>query len=253
MEAGFSRVVHTAEWAGRHRFMGDRELRRWERLAAWKAHDACERLRRVSAGLGWAALGFPGGRGAGGGDARLPAEEFSASQCPAAPHWPRGVAHKCGTPGALCRPLAGGRPILLARVGRAMQLVKPERYDEFVNALVSLVHRGLTTHMSNAPGSAEQVRRGQEAAVHRRSSVALGQCRQGRRRGAGPPGLATAMLTTCFSALPPPSPDGGGARLPRRVGHGADAPHGPAQEVCGDHDAALPGAPAALVVVVLLR
>lgn len=42
VEAGFSRVVHSVDWAARHRFMTDRELRRWDRLVAWKAHDASE-------------------------------------------------------------------------------------------------------------------------------------------------------------------------------------------------------------------
>ncbi|EFN59997.1 hypothetical protein CHLNCDRAFT_133154 [Chlorella variabilis] len=91
VEAGVSRVVHTQEWAGRQRFMSDRELRRWERLVAWKAHDA------------------------------------------------------------------SGRPILLARVGRAQQLVKPERYDDFATALLTLVHRGLTTQLSNSNGPGEQM------------------------------------------------------------------------------------------------
>lgn len=53
VEAAFSRVVHTAEWVGRQRFMGPRELRRWERLVAWKAHDASER----PAVQGWPAVG----------------------------------------------------------------------------------------------------------------------------------------------------------------------------------------------------
>ncbi len=42
VEAGLSRVVHTVDWAARHRFMTDRELRRWDRLVAWKAHDSSE-------------------------------------------------------------------------------------------------------------------------------------------------------------------------------------------------------------------
>lgn len=42
MEAAFSRVVHTAEWVARQRFLTPRELRRWDRLVAWKAHDASE-------------------------------------------------------------------------------------------------------------------------------------------------------------------------------------------------------------------
>lgn len=97
--------------------------------------------------------------------------------------------------------LPGGRPILLARLGRAQQLIKPvrgvcfllirsgrgraaynraaaatshlladhtappvlflsaqERCEEFVNALVSLVHRGMTTHLSSANGGTDQVR-----------------------------------------------------------------------------------------------
>lgn len=32
------------------------------------------------------------------------------------------------------------------------------RYEEFTNALISLVHKGLSTQLSNAPGGAEQVR-----------------------------------------------------------------------------------------------
>lgn len=70
--------------------------------------------------------------------------------------WPRPVAQ----PAPLHRPLpapAGGRPILLARLGRAQQLVKPERYDELASALLTLVHRGLTGQLSNAAGAAEQV------------------------------------------------------------------------------------------------
>lgn len=51
VEAAFSRVVHTAEWVGRQRFMTPRELRRWERLVAWKAHDASE----WAGGAGWVA------------------------------------------------------------------------------------------------------------------------------------------------------------------------------------------------------
>lgn len=42
VEAGFSRVVHSVDWAARHRFMSERDLRRWDRLVAWKAHDASE-------------------------------------------------------------------------------------------------------------------------------------------------------------------------------------------------------------------
>lgn len=38
-----------------------------------------------------------------------------------------------------------------------MQLVKPERYEEFVSALVSLLHAGLTSQLGNAPGAAEQL------------------------------------------------------------------------------------------------
>lgn len=91
VEAAFSRVVHTAEWVARQRFFTPRELRKWDRLVAWKAHDA------------------------------------------------------------------SGRPILLARLGRAQQLVKPERYDELASALLTLVHRGLTGQLSNAAGAAEQM------------------------------------------------------------------------------------------------
>lgn len=35
-------MVHTSEWVARQRWMSDRELRRWERLVAWKAHDSSE-------------------------------------------------------------------------------------------------------------------------------------------------------------------------------------------------------------------
>lgn len=91
VETAFSRLVHTTEWVGRQRFLTDRELRRWDRLVAWKAHDT------------------------------------------------------------------SGRPILLARLGRAQQLVKPERYEEFSLALLTLVHRGLTSHLSNSAGAAEQM------------------------------------------------------------------------------------------------
>ena len=59
VEAGFSRLVHTAEWVSRQRFMTDRELRRWERLVAWKAHDASEcqpaRQRQRRGGHGFSA------------------------------------------------------------------------------------------------------------------------------------------------------------------------------------------------------
>lgn len=39
-----------------------------------------------------------------------------------------------------------------------MQLVRPERYEEFTNALVSLVHRSLGSRMAAGGGAAEQVR-----------------------------------------------------------------------------------------------
>jgi hypothetical protein len=42
LEAAVGRIVHTLEWSGRQRFMSPRELRRWERLIVWKAHDASE-------------------------------------------------------------------------------------------------------------------------------------------------------------------------------------------------------------------
>ena len=38
-----------------------------------------------------------------------------------------------------------------------MQLVKPERYEEFLAALLTLVHRGMTTQLSNTAGAGEQV------------------------------------------------------------------------------------------------
>jgi len=60
----------------------------------------------------------------------------------------------------------GGRPILLARLGRAQQLVKPERYEEFANALLTLVHRGLTTQLNNLAGAAEQVRMSWQSGWH---------------------------------------------------------------------------------------
>lgn len=47
---------------------------------------------------------------------------------------------------------------MLARVGRAQQLVKPERYEDFARAALSLVHRGMASQLSNTAGAAEQVR-----------------------------------------------------------------------------------------------
>jgi hypothetical protein len=40
-----------------------------------------------------------------------------------------------------------------------MQLVRPERYEEFLSALLTLVHRGITTQLSNTAGAGEQVGR----------------------------------------------------------------------------------------------
>ena len=40
-----------------------------------------------------------------------------------------------------------------------MQLVRPERYGEFLSALLTLVHRGITTQLSNTAGAGEQVGR----------------------------------------------------------------------------------------------
>lgn len=68
---------------------------------------------------------------------------------------------------------AGGRPILLARVGRAQQLVKPERYDDFATALLTLVHRGLTTQLSNSNGPGEQVRGGAWCALACQACLSL--------------------------------------------------------------------------------
>jgi hypothetical protein len=45
-------------------------------------------------------------------------------------------------------------------MGRAQQLVRPERYDDMARALLTLVHTGLTAQLSNTRGPAEQVRRG---------------------------------------------------------------------------------------------
>lgn len=85
---------------------------------------------------------------------------------------------------------AGGRPILLARLGRAQQLVKPERYDELANALLTLVHRGLTGQLSNAAGAAEQVSARPEVAGAMQHSG--GVCGEGLWRS------QTVVRTSCW-------------------------------------------------------
>jgi hypothetical protein len=53
---------------------------------------------------------------------------------------------------------AAGRPILLVRAGRALQLCKPNRYDDFACAILSQVDRGVRTRLAEgAPGAAERM------------------------------------------------------------------------------------------------
>lgn len=209
VEAAFSRVVHTAEWVSRQRFLTDRELRKWDRLVAWKAHDAsecvhaCLSVARVAA-VGWV-QSWVRGRGLGrlnpsaleeqwptlgSSDVRLARHLGVGAHSVAAFRPADGVCPpRLPGPRAARLPIrpwlpppagpAGGRPILLARLGRAQQLVKPERYEELASALLTLVHRGLTCQLSNAAGAAEKVtaRRGQGPAARAQAgaqaSVAL--------------------------------------------------------------------------------
>lgn len=96
-----------------------------------------------------------------------------------------------------------------------MQLVRPERYEEFTNALVSLVQRGLGSQLAAGADGAEQVR-----------GAARGPTEAGRRC-AGAPARAWAWRSSPFAGAkptllspwtlyppPPPTTPSDGAGLP---------------------------------------
>ena len=132
-----------------------------------------------------------------------------------------------------------------------MQLVRPERYEEFLSALLTLVHRGITTQLSNTAGAGEQVgRRSVRLAGWLAGWLAAAAAFVGgwvvaffwSSAGAGH-ALTGGMcgLLRLLAPAPCTPADGCGAGLPRRRQHRPHPPPWTAEEAGGHIQPALPG------------